>query len=399
MSNLPLTAATSLPRSHPYYPALTGMRAVAAYLVFFLHFRPLAQHVGWADAVISQFYVGVAMFFVLSGFVIATRYQNSVQLNRAWWSQYLWRRFARIYPAYFILNGTALYHVYWPLQAATATNSLSLIFLSQSLLRGFSRTLKFVGIPQGWSLTPEECFYLSAPLLLLAWQRWGRRSAVGFVIIAVGTGLGLTYLCKDRPALHGLFGSYHHLFNFTFFGRVLEFVIGVGLARWWHRRPAQAFTQRWPWLTIGGVLASSAIIIALAVVNPSTSLDDIYDGPLPARAIFLNNVAFPLAIALLYAGLLAEASGLRTLLSTKLMQELGRSSYFFYLLHVGLLSIWWQNTFGWGRHVIWQFLVTMLLAELGFRLLEEPLRLWLLGHTLSRQRTSHAKGEMAQDAI
>ncbi len=358
------------------------MRAVAAYLVFFLHFRPLAQHTGWADAVMSQFYVGVAMFFVLSGFVIATRYQNSVQLTRAWWRRYLWRRFARIYPAYFILNGTALYHVYWPLRAATAANSLLLIFLSQSMLRGFSRTLKFVGLPQGWSLTPEECFYLSAPLLLLAWQHWGRRSAVAFVAIVTSIGLLLTYLCKDQPALHGFFGSYHHLFNFTFFGRVLEFVIGVGLARWWHRRPAQTIAQRWPWLTIGGALASSSIVIALAVVNPPIDFDNPYDGPLAASAILLNNIAFPIAIALLYAGLLAESSGLRRLLSTELMQELGRSSYFFYLLHVGLLSIWWQNTFGWGRHVFWQFTVTMLLAELGFRLLEEPLRRWLLPHSL-----------------
>jgi peptidoglycan/LPS O-acetylase OafA/YrhL len=396
MSTSPLLTTSTPSRSHAYYPALTGMRAVAAYLVFFLHFRPLAQHEGWSDAVISQFYVGVAMFFVLSGFVIATRYQNSVQLTRAWWGRYLWRRFARIYPVYFILNGTALYHVYWPLQAATAANSLSLIFLSQSLLRGFSRTLKFVGLPQGWSLTPEECFYLSAPLLLLAGQRWGRRSAVGFVAIVVSTGLALTYLCKDRPALHGLFGSYHHLFNFTFFGRVLEFVVGVALAYWWQRRPAHTASYGWPWLTTCGALASSLIVVMLAVVNTSASLETLYDGPLPASAIFLNNIAFPIAIALLYAGLLAEASWLSRLLSTNILQELGRSSYFFYLLHVGLLSIWWQGTFGWGRHVIWQFLVTMLLAELGFRLLEEPLRRWILARTLGNERTSHDKGDASQ---
>jgi peptidoglycan/LPS O-acetylase OafA/YrhL len=378
-------AATLPPPAHQaYYPALTGLRAVAAYLVFFLHFRPVALHEGWADRIIGQWYVGVGMFFVLSGFLIASRYQGSAQLTRPWLRQYLWKRVARIYPIFFLLNGQLLWHIYWPLKSATAANSLTLIALSQSLLRGFSRTLKFVGIPQAWSLTTEECFYLAAPLLFLAWRRWGRAGAVGFVLATVSIGLALTALCMGRPALHGLFGSYHHLFNYTFFGRVLEFVMGVALARWWAARPAQAAapaSRQWPWRTLAGVLLTSATVLALALIRTPT---DWYDGLLLPQATVLNTVVFPAAMTVLLAGLLAERSWLRAGLATPLMQALGRSSYFFYLFHVGIFSIWWQGRFGWGHQIGWQFLATVVLSEIGYRLLEEPLRRWVLARTLGR---------------
>jgi len=367
-------------RAQPYYPALTGLRAVAAYLVFFLHFRFVGQP-EWVVRLTGQGYVGVSMFFVLSGFVIATRYQGEVRLTAAWWRRYLWRRVARIYPVYFVLNGWLLSRFYWPIPPGRAGNSLLLVFLSQSMLRGFSNTLKFVGLPQGWSLTVEECFYLSAPLLLLAWQRRGRLGALGFVAATVGSGLLLTALCQGRPGLHGLFGSYHHLFNFTFFGRVLEFVLGVGLARWWAARPVPS-AGRGPWLTLGG---AGIMALAIGLLAALHSPIDTYDGLRYPVATALNIGLFPAGVTVLLAGLLREGSWLRTALATRLAQELGRSSYFFYLLHVGPLSIWWQHHFGWGRHIFGQFGATLVLSWLGYRLFEEPVRRWLLARALPRR--------------
>ena len=356
-----------------YYPALTGLRAVAAYLIFFHHFRPDFVH-EWARQLMGQLHVGVGLFFVLSGFVIASRYQGSVLLTRLWWRRYLWRRAARIYPVYFILNGAALAQTYWPILPGKRANSILLVLISQSLLRGFSSTLKFVGLPQGWTLTVEECFYLSAPLLLLAWQRWNSVGAVGFGVVTVSCGLLLTYICQDYPALHGLFGSYHYLFNYTFFGRVLEFGMGVGLARWWAVRPAK-LAPRWPWRTFTGALLMIFVVSLLAKIN---SPIDWYAGFRYSSAIALNNLLFPAGVLLLLAGLLAEYSWLRTVLATPLLQVLGRSSYFFYLFHLGLFSIWWQARFGPGVHIAWQFLATVVMSEAGYRLFEEPLRRWVL---------------------
>ncbi len=375
--------STSPPLSRPlttaYYPALTGIRALGAFLVFFVHFRP-AGTPELVGRVATAFYITLSMFFVLSGFAIAHRYQQSVRMSWGWWRDYFWHRAARIYPTYLLLNTAALARVYWPIPAGKLGNTLLLVFLSESLLRGFSNTLKYVGVPPGWSLTPEECFYVTLPVLLLLWQRRGILGAVGFALAMLAIGLGLTALCQGRPELHGFFGTYHHLFNFTFFGRVLEFTFGVGLARWWGGRPS-GHTTGWPRLTIAGGLAVVATIAALAWINsPQTP----YDGNLYPSTIILNIVVFPLSMTFLLAGLLAESSWLRTWLATPWMDEAGKRSYFFYLLHVGLLSVWWHDTFGWGRHIFGQLLVTALLAEIGYRCFERPLHRWILARTVNR---------------
>jgi peptidoglycan/LPS O-acetylase OafA/YrhL len=381
---MPAAADSARPAPTPYYPALTGLRAVAAYLVFAHHFRP-ADCPPWYERLTGQLFVGVSLFFVLSGFVIATRYQGSVQLTRPWWRVYLWRRVARIYPVYFLLNGWALVQQLFPIGPGQWANKLLLIFISQSLLRGFSNTLLYVGLPQGWSLTVEECFYFTAPLLLL-WQKRWRGAPLAFALLMLALGLALTALCAGRPALHGLFGSYKALFYYTFFGRVLEFMLGVLLARWWAGRPATAPTRlRWPWRTLGG---AGLLALAISLLYWVNSPVDFYQGPRYPAATLLNNVLFPLGAGLLLAGLLAEGSWLRRALATKLAQALGRSSYFFYLLHVSVFSVWWHDTFGWGRHIGAQFLATMLLSWLGYRLLEEPLRRWLLAHSPGRAASS-----------
>lgn len=371
----------SLPGARPYYAALTGLRAVAAYLIFFLHFRSTSCP-EWLLGIVRQFYVGVGIFFVLSGFVIATRYQESGPFTSGWWRHYLWRRVARVYPVYLLLNGLLLARLYWPVPPGKAGNSLALVLLSQTLLRGFSNTLKYVGIPQGWSLTVEECFYFSAPLLLLAWQRRGRRGAAAFAAATLASGLLLTYICRNRPGLHGFFGSFFHLFNYTFFGRVLEFVLGVGLARWWASR-ANIAPPRWPWRTLTGLLLMGVAVGMLAHLR---SPIEVYDGLLRPEAIALHNLLFPAGVVVLLAGLLAERSWLRTVLASKPMDVLGRSSYFFYLFHLGLFSIWWQGWFPGGGVLGWQFLATVAGSVLGYYLLEEPLRRWVLAKTLPGSR-------------
>jgi peptidoglycan/LPS O-acetylase OafA/YrhL len=387
---VPATRSATL----PYYPALTGLRAVAAYFLFFYHFGlPIALVTPLSERATHHLYVSTDMLCVLSGFVIATRYQDSIRWEWTWWRGYLWRRFARIYPVYFILNTLVLAYVYLPIRNGQIVNNLLLIFLSETLLRGFSSTLKFVGLPQAWSLTVEECFYLSAPFLLLAWRRWGGLGALTFMLTVLSIGLGLTALLSGHPELHGLFGSYKHLFNYTFFGRVSEFVVGVALARWWAAQPL-IFTSSWPWRTTLGILLMGTTLGILVWLNSPL---DWYDGLRYPSAIAIKLLVFPLGLAWLMAGLLAEHSWVRTVLASRLVQLLGRSSYFFYLIHIGLFSIWWRGLFG-QQATGWQFLATVLLSVVGFRLVEEPLRRWVLARTLGSQRTRHDKGEAAQDA-
>lgn len=125
--------------SKPYYPALTGLRAVAAYLVFFCHNTPdridwrWLPMQSWLSRFMLEWGVGVSIFFVLSGFLIATRYQQRIAPTRAWWGTYLRNRFARIYPLYALLTmldfGIAAWQKPWATVAAGTGQKMALILV------------------------------------------------------------------------------------------------------------------------------------------------------------------------------------------------------------------------------------------------------------------------------
>ena len=130
---------------------------MAAYLVFFFHFNPFV----WADhpagslvaevlgAFVAQGNVGVTIFFVLSGFLIAMRYVDRIEPSWAWAKQYLLNRFARIYPLYFLLSAVV-----------------------------------FVAMAGGWE----------------AWNTWGRQVGLGDKLVALFANITLT-----RAFLHNFY--------------------------------------------------------------------------------------------------------------------------------------------------------------------------------------------------
>lgn len=102
MSSPPIHSPPAATPAKPYFPALTGLRALAAWLIFFYHTNPLDQQ-GLPGRIIAEFHVGVAVFFVLSGFLICLRYGSQLELSPQWLGNYVRHRFARIYPLYFFL--------------------------------------------------------------------------------------------------------------------------------------------------------------------------------------------------------------------------------------------------------------------------------------------------------
>jgi len=168
-----------------YIPALTGVRAMAAYLVFISHycyvFDDNFPHI--VQRFLGEFHIGVSIFFVLSGFLIAFRYYDNFSLTSDWFKQYLKNRVARIYPMYFLLT-TAAFIAYHFTKEASVVNGfdhpIGLFFMNITFVRGFFDQFKFTGIGQGWSLTVEECFYFSAPLMFFAAKKMGQVLSAAF---------------------------------------------------------------------------------------------------------------------------------------------------------------------------------------------------------------------------
>lgn len=367
------------PSSAAYIRPLTGLRAVAAMMVYLHHFNP-AQH--WPlpaslAAFITEMHTGVSIFFTLSGFLIAYRYADQASGQPAFLRRYLGRRFARIYPLYLLLTVLTLYFArdrYRNFQ-----HLLTAAVLNASLLRGFSAEYAFTGIPQGWSLTVEECFYLFAVpffVLLRRLRPTGRLALwLGTPLALLGLGLGLMHLTQAAhlPVLERL----DFVVPFTFFGRSTEFLVGAALGWWLRRRPLPA-APRWP-LTYAALGLLALLLLALARV---TALDPARSSLLHPAGMVLNNGLFPLAVALLLFGLTTEPTWLARLLASRPLQVLGFSSYAFYLVHLGIFKdalgrFLPENTIGGYLAIL---LLLWLLAIGLYYLVERPLNRWLRGY-------------------
>ncbi|WP_081867940.1 acyltransferase family protein [Hymenobacter sp. IS2118] len=357
-----VTPATSgMEPARGYLPALTGLRAVAAWLVFFNHY-PLGPLPAPGLARAFQYLVdeahGLPLLLLLSGFLIALRYDSGTADFRPQkgWRRYLWGRLARIYPLYALLT-LATFALLWHWGSPQVTPGI--LALNLTLLRGFFDEYKFTGIGQAWSLALFEGFYLAAPFVLGLWRRGLPLWLQPLLLLGLGTGLvaGLAPL-----NWHGLFGSYPFMLSYTFFGHSLEFFVGIWLAR--RYQSGRLGTPAGVWRTAGGILLYLSVTAALAVTQAQ------FHNPEHPLTLVLNLVGLPAAGGLLFAGLLSENSGFRKLLSGGLFQKMGRSSYAFYLLHAGPLSFW---VYDWLPGLWWvQLVAVQVVSYIIYRVIDLP---------------------------
>lgn len=367
-----------------YYRSLTGVRALAAYIIFWHHLNPLAARsagrpaMEWASHFVQQCHIGVPIFFVLSGFLLTHRYADAIVPSWAWARAYLQNRLARIYPLYALItigtlavqfSGLGGYNSPY-LRALPLSAQLLAVFLNLTLLKGlFAQFILASGVGAAWSLSVELLFYLSVPLVLLRARRWA--ALVAYPVAALALGGLLVVVCTHLPFYtYGLLNSVKFVLNCTFFGRCSEFACGMALA--YYVRQASAPAAPGEWRTVGGGLWIIGCTLVLAQAEWPYPRDA--SGLHTATAIVVNNLVLPPGIALFLAGLLREQTWLRCLLETRVAQVLGQSSYAFYLLHNGLLR---ELSGQFMPNSVALFLVTLVLALAAFYLIEEPLHRYL----------------------
>lgn len=366
MANSSVPVSSPAAARTPYLPAFTGLRAGAAYLVFLHHFNPFQGSVQLValSALVSEFHIGVPVFFVLSGFLITLRYATHDLTQPRQWLRYMRNRFARVYPIYLLLT-LLTYAAFW----RQGTFVLRDFLLSLTLTQTFFDTAKYAGVAQAWSLTVEECFYLLAPAAFWLLRRQPRSLWwQPFVLLAVGSVLVVVFT-PHYVHFSGFFGSFRFMLLFTFLGRCMEFYAGMQLAHWYRKGRLRRY--RLPGLLTGlGLAVIGAVTCGMVLIKGGYTY-----GQEHPFGIALNNVALPGGIMLLFAGLLTEQTWLRWLLSTRLLQVLGKSSYVFYLIHLGVL-----HDFLAARLTSNSALLFVLLNALAIGIhlgVEEPLNRWL----------------------
>ncbi len=345
---------------------LDGVRAIAVLLVILYHLSP--------GAVIGG-YIGVDLFFVVSGFLITTLLLREREATGRISLPAFWRRRARrLLPALGLLILVCCTAAFWVgrdvLVGLGAQVLGAMTFSSNWLFLAMESDYFTSTAPELfrnlWSLAVEEQFYLLWPLLLvfvlLKIPRWLRITVVA--LVAVGSAVAMALLWAPESATRVYFGTDTHAFGLAI-GAVLAFV-----ALNWPMRPLEWVRCRRAALGVAGTLALAGIL-AIGVLMPEDAAVTFQGGL----------VVVSVLSAILIAALLVPGSLLGRILETLPLRWVGQRSYGLYLWHWPVFILVTAALPGWSRtdSTGWAIggvalAITVVAAALSYQFVEQPIR-------------------------
>ena len=349
-----------LPARRRELPALTGVRFLAAWYVVMFHALPGLTHrypvPQLLQAFLSNGYLAVGLFFLLSGFILAYTYEG--QIDGASARERFWEaRFARIYPVY-LLSLVLSYTFAASLPFSTRLAVLGMV----QAWNPFNPDIAGAWNYPAWTLSTEAFFYLCFPFVVPWISRKSDRALFWL------TGALLAVCVIGHTPVMGLGDWKNHA---GFFEKVIplpvlrvpEFLVGVAMGLQFLRdQTAQEQTaQGWTSRPLRVYPAVFAVLAAL-----SLSLGN-----------WVSIVIVPFAV-LVYE-LARGGSWLAKFLSTRVMILLGGASYAIYLLRLPVTT-WGRVAMsglparfvGFGELLVPMILI--LLCILVFHCWEEPAR-------------------------
>ena len=352
-----------------YKSDIQGLRGIAVLLVLLFHLSlvdetldGLTLAIFRAKSVFQGGFVGVDMFFVISGYIIFRRYHASLRkgssrsrTTKFSYRQFLVRRIRRLFAAALTMSLSTVLAVavFQPSQLHSTLSA----FKSQLCLVAnhhfydssgyFSDSAIQKPLLHTWSLAVEEQFYLLVPLVLLACFRWLSRAQTLIVLslIAVASfGCNISWMQSGNPD-----ASY-----FLLPARAWQILVG-GIAGLISLRKRQLWFD-----TASGLIGILAIGFATTMFSELT--------PYPGWAGLL-----PVAGSLLVLVFGRRSKYIRRIFSAKFLEVIGTLSYSLYLWHWPVFCI---GLTVFPRDLFWLFAlgVTFLLAYASYYLVEQPLR-------------------------
>jgi peptidoglycan/LPS O-acetylase OafA/YrhL len=339
----------------PYRPEIDGLRAIAVLSVFAFHINRQWLPGG---------FVGVDIFFVISGYLITSVLYNDCKTGRFSLSRFLQRRIARIFPAFFAvalatIAGAAF--VFTAQDYAFAGDNLVAASLSVANVKFMFQGNYFEVSPDAqpflhyWSLSVEEQFYLIFPVLLFLIFRYATRHLSQILALL---GIGSLIACVLYTRIDPIWAFY------------------VLPTRAWELA-AGSLMAVIPLATIGGrAVTTPRWLSTLGVLLIACSFALIHEGPeFPGwRALF--PVAGTVAIILSRAN---SENWTDKWLSSRPMVNIGKMSYSLYLWHWPILSLIDYQFFllSSETRLALKIVLTFLLAALTSRFIEIPARIFL----------------------
>lgn len=353
--NSPLSAP---PPALSRIPSLDGLRAVAVLVVFVGHGR--TDQGQWPG------YVGVTVFFFLSGFLITTLLRKEIEKSgRIHLSRFYLRRTFRILPAaYFTIIVSLALGAAGVLPASVSGWGILSEFLNYT--NYYIVKSGYESLPpetsQMWSLAVEEQYYLVVPVaLLLAYRLGARRSWVGWALVSVAL------LVAGWRVLLGVNGANFDRLYFSTDTRIDSILWGAAFALLLN--PVMGDVTRltgrlWRWLSrnLGWIATIAAVIFTASAAVPALSF----------RLSIATTVQCLALIPIFWFVITRPDGVVGRLLNSRLLVRLGVLSFSFYLLHKIVLALVGPLLDAPMVTDTISLLVSMLVSQLVFWAVESP---------------------------
>ncbi|MET0811637.1 MAG: acyltransferase family protein, partial [Microbacterium sp.] len=371
------------------YAGLDGLRAIAVTLVVGYHLFP--------PAVLPGGFVGVDVFFVISGFLITTLLlREHAATGRIRLGAFWIRRARRLLPALALVVTVCA-------TAAWLIGGDVLLRVGEQVLGAFTFSYNWLSIAGNadyfglaapelfrnfWSLAVEEQFYviwpIVLPLFLLLPRAWGRAGAA--LLLAAASAAWMASVTASGAVTRGYFGTDTHAFGILLgvaLAFALERVLRVAALR---AEPPILLAGGWRVVTLvrdttaqtrtrrvtgaaGAVALLGLLVVACVPATPTTMT---FPGMLLAASL-LSAIAIAAAVW--------PGSSFGPAIDLPLLRWIGDRSYGIYLWHWPLLVLIVAGVQGTGPEVGFSpwlgavaLALTVLIAELSYRGIEAPVR-------------------------
>ena len=330
-----------------YRPGLDGLRAVAVIAVLGYH-----GDVTW----MRGGFIGVDIFFVLSGFLITRLLLDEQARTRTvHFGRFYARRALRLLPALAAVLGACVVYAYgWldpTVAARTARDAIATATYHLNWKLALGEHPPFGLLDHAWSLAIEEQFYLAWPLVaVVVLRRWGPR---GVFVVATGGALAAAAL-RFGLSLHGTPDRRIYYGTDTHADGLLA---GAALAAWSVWRCALPRQPRW------------AGPVALAGLGTAVVVFDLGTAGVDRAGILLVAVATMLVIVdVVRGGVLAGCLAARPLVA------IGRVSYGLYLWHWPVYLVVNGDRFDLSAPILLlvRLAVTALVTTVSWLAIEQP---------------------------
>ena len=353
-------------RGIQHIPAIDGLRAIAVAAVVFYHLG-----FPW----IPGGFLGVDLFFVISGYVITRLLLDSIERSGGLDLRGFYKARARrlLPPMIFMIVVTAFYVTIWAQDSVkrfltdipfslTGTMNWWLVFKQQDYFEAIGRPPL---LQHTWSLAVESQFYLIWPvLLLLILKRFGKKVIpLAALVIALfsGTALFLVSLQLDASSSvsHVYFGTDTHS---------IGLFLGAALAVSWipQNFKSEVSNKAQNFIDFIGVFGLVGILGSFLLIDASSPT--------------AYKIAFPLAAifgAAIITSIVHPASRFAPILQNRVLLWVGERSYAIYLWHWVVFQITRPRVDIDGQDwalIALRILVVLALADISLKLVELPIR-------------------------